>query len=251
MQYPPKFLILGAGRKRVGYQVALHLAHQGWQPLLHYRTDHAERQEIDAALRDAGTEPIWFQADLACEKDVEAMFAQIDRDAGRIDAMVHAAAIWKPVPWDQITANDIEENYRANQLGTLLPSLAAGKRMVRQRDGGTIILMGDWAVARPYRNYLAYFASKGSIPTITRALAVELGTANPRVRVNCIEPGPVLLPPEMAEVDKKAVIDATLVRREGSPQEVALAVWGLIQNPFITGVCLPVDGGRSIWAGGL
>lgn len=251
MKDKPRALILGAGRKRVGFHIALHLARQGWQPLAHYRTDHAERQEIDQELRHAGAAPLWFQAELSDESEVAAMFAQIDQTAGPVDAMIHAAAIWKPVPWDQIRASDIEENYKANLLGTLLPSLEAGKRMVRQPDGGTIILIGDWAVDRPYRNYLAYFASKGAIPTITRSLAVELGSANPKVRVNCIEPGPVMLPQEMPEAEKREAIDATLVRREGSPGDVALAAWSLMQNPFVTGVCLPVDGGRSIWAGGL
>jgi pteridine reductase len=65
--------------------------------------------------------------------------------------------------------------------------------MVAQPEGGSIVNIGDWAIARPYLNYAAYFPSKGAIPTLTRTFAVELGTRNPRVRVNAILPGPVLL----------------------------------------------------------
>jgi pteridine reductase len=104
-------------------------------------------------------------------------------------------------------------------------------------------------VARPYLNYAAYFPSKGAIPTLTRTLAVELGTRNPNVRVNCILPGPVMLPPDLPAEERRQAIDATLVKREGSPQNIALAVLHFIDNDFITGACLPVDGGRTVFAG--
>jgi pteridine reductase len=121
--------------------------------------------------------------------------------------------------------------------------------MVRQAEGGCIINFGDWAEARPYLNYAAYFPSKGAIPTLTRCLAVELGSRNPRVRVNCILPGPVMLPPDLPEAERKQAIDATLVKHEGRPENVAQAVLSLIDNDFVTGVCLPVDGGRTVYAG--
>src|SRR5437879_7931063 len=120
--------------------------------------------------------------------------------------------------------------------------------MVRQSEGGCIVTLGDWAVARPYRNYAAYFPSKGAIPTLTRTLAVELGTRNPRVRVNCILPGPVMMPPELPESERQQAIHATLTQREGRPDHVAQAVLFLLADDFITGVCLPVDGGRTIFS---
>jgi pteridine reductase len=120
--------------------------------------------------------------------------------------------------------------------------------MVRQPEGGNIVTVGDWAVVRPYVNYSAYFPSKGAIPTLTRTLAVELGTRNPAVRVNCILPGPVLLPPDLPEAERRQAINATLVKREGRPENIASAVLFFLDNDFVTGVCLPVDGGRTIFA---
>ena len=106
--------------------------------------------------------------------------------------------------------------------------------MVRQPEGGCIVNFGDWALARPYLNYAAYFATKGAIPALTRCLAVELGTRNPRVRVNCILPGPVLFPPDMPKAEREEAIRSTLVQREGQPENVAAAVlfsWRTISSP--------------------
>jgi pteridine reductase len=106
--------------------------------------------------------------------------------------------------------------------------------------------MGDWAIARPYPNYAAYFPSKGAIPALTRSLAVEFAGRNPRIRVNCVMPGPVMLPPDLEPAERAKAIAGTLVKREGSPEHVAHAVLFLLENDFVTGVCLPVDGGRTI-----
>jgi len=162
--------------------------------------------------------------------------------------LVNCAATWKSKKLEEVTAADVRHYFETNTLSTFLCSQQAGLAMVRQAEGGSIITLGDWAIARPYLNYAAYFPSKGAIPTLTRCLAVELGTRNPRVRVNCIMPGPVLLPPDLPAAERQAAIRATLVKHEGSPDNIAQAVLFLIDNDFVTGVCLPVDGGRTVYA---
>jgi pteridine reductase len=68
------------------------------------------------------------------------------------------------------------------------------------------------------------------------------------VRVDCVLPGPVMLPPTLTEKEKREAVNATLVKREGSPANVAQAVLSFLDNDFLTGVCLPVDGGRTVYA---
>src|SRR4029078_12729896 len=99
-----------------------------------------------------------------------------------------------------------------------------------------IIEMGDGAVSRPYLNYAAYFPSKGAIPALTRSFAVELGTRNPRVRVNCIMPGPVMIAPDLPQKEREVSINATLVKREWRPENIVQAVLHFIDNDFVTGV---------------
>jgi pteridine reductase len=143
---------------------------------------------------------------------------------------------------------DLTHETEVNVLSTFLCARAAGLMMVQQAEGGCIVTLGDWAIVRPYPHHAAYFASKGAVPTMTRCLAVELGTRNPRVRVNCLEPGPVLLPPDLPEDERREAIASTLAQREGSPDHIARAVLALLDNDYITGVSLPVDGGRTIFA---
>jgi pteridine reductase len=193
-------------------------------------------------------EAIGVQADLTDERSVGSLIQQVMSQFGRLDVLVNCAAAWKSKRLEDVTAADVRRFFETNTLGTFLCSQQAGLAMVRQPEGGCIITVGDWAIERPYINYAAYFPSKGAIPTVTRTLAVELGSRNPAVRVNCILPGPVLLPPDLPEAERRQAIDATLVKREGRPENIAQAVLFFLDNDFVTGVCLPIDGGRTIFA---
>jgi pteridine reductase len=244
-------LVTGSGKRRVGSHIADDLAERGYTLVIHYRSSAAEADESVAQYRARGIEAMALQADLSDEAAVRSMIDAILKKYGRLDVVVNTAAVWKSKKLEQVTAADVRMHFETNTLGTFLCSQQAGLAMVRQPEGGNIITFGDWAELRPYLNYAAYFPSKGAIPTLTRTLAVELGTRNPRVRVNCILPGPVLLPPDLPQAERDEAINATLVRREGHPQNIAQAVFFFIENDFVTGVSLPVDGGRSIFAKGL
>lgn len=241
-------MVTGSGKRRVGAHVADALAGRGYALAIHYRTAATEANAQVAALGAQGVDAAAFAADLTDELAVRGLIDQVLARFGRIDVLVTCAAIWKSQRLEEVTAADVRSYFETNTLGTFLCCQQAGLAMVAQPEGGCLVTLGDWAVVRPYLNYAAYFPSKGAIPTLTRCLAVELGTRNPRVRVNCVLPGPVMLPPDLPEAERRQAIDATLVQREGRPEHVAQAVLHLVENDFLTGVCLPVDGGRTIFA---
>lgn len=241
----PVALVTGSGAPRVGNCIARTLAQRGYRVIVHANHSMADAERTVRELQQQGADAIALSADVADEAAVTHLIDGVLDRFGRIDVLVNSAAIWKPNPLEQVTAAEVRQYLDVNTLGTFLCCQKAGLAMVRQEYGGAIVNMGDWATVRPYRNYAAYFPSKGAIPTLTRDLAVELAARNPRIRVNAILPGPVMLPSEMPEAERQATIAATLVQRVGSPQNVADAVMALVENDFITGVCLPVDGGRS------
>ena len=241
-------LVTGAGKRRVGWHVASALAARGYALAIHYRSSAVEAAEVVDNFRRQGVQTVGLQADLCDEKAVRSVIDQTLATFGRLDTLVNCAATWRSKRLEEVTAADVRHYFETNTLATFLCSQQAGLAMVRQPEGGCIVTIGDWAIARPYLNYAAYFPSKGAIPTLTRCLAVELGSRNPAVRVNCILPGPVLLPPELPEAERRQAIDATLVKREGRPENIAQAVLFFLDNDFVTGVCLPVDGGRTVFA---
>jgi pteridine reductase len=241
-------LVTGSGKRRVGSAVADALARRGYAVAVHFRTSETEAERTAADLRTHGVEVATFGADLADEAAVRRLVAEVLARFGRIDVLVNCAAVWQSKPLEEVTAADVRFHLDANALGTFLTGQHVGLQMVKQADGGVIVNVGDWAEVRPYLNYAAYFPSKGAVTAITKTLAVELGTRNPKVRVNQISPGPVMLPPDLPEAERREAIAATLVKREGSPANVAAAVLALVENDFITGAVLPVDGGRTVYA---
>jgi pteridine reductase len=242
-------LITGSGKRRIGNAVALALAERGCDIALHYNRSAEEARQTVAQLQQRGVRAAAFQADLSQQNAVAHLFDEVLKAFGRLDVLVTAAAVWQSKPLEDVTAEDVRRQFEINTLGTFLCCQRAGLIMAKQPQGGVIVMIGDWAVARPYPNYAAYFASKGAIPTLTRTFAVELAGRNPAVRVNCILPGPVMLPENLSEHEVKGAVAGTLLKRPGRPENVAQAVVFLAENDYVTGVCLPVDGGRTI-AGG-
>ncbi|MGW8256050.1 MAG: SDR family NAD(P)-dependent oxidoreductase [Thermoguttaceae bacterium] len=239
-------LITGSGKRRIGNVVAEALAMRGCNIALHYNRSADDARHSAAQLEKLGVRVEAFQADISRENEVHRLFDQVLKSFGRLDVLVTAAAVWQSRELEQSTADDVLRHFEINTLGTFLCCQSAGKIMVAQPSGGVIITIGDWACERPYPHYAAYLSSKGAIPAITRTFAVELARRNTAVRVNCILPGPVMVPEELDEHELKGAIAGTLLKRLGRPENIAQAVFALVENDYITGVCLPVDGGRTI-----
>ena len=242
----PVAFITGSAAPRVGRAVAEAFHARGYRVVLHGHRHAQQAAELAAQWSARGPQTIAVAGDLSDDATVRRIFAEIVAAFGRIDVLVNSAAIWEPKPLEEVTAADVRRYFDINTVSTFLCAQQAGLQMVGQPSGGAIVNIGDWAVARPYRNYAAYFPSKGAIPTLTRTLAVELSARNPQIRVNAVLPGPVMLPVDLPSDERAAAIAGTLVKREGNPQHVASAVVFLAEHDYITGVCLPVDGGRTI-----
>lgn len=136
----------------------------------------------------------------------------------------------------------------ANLAAPYHTSLAAARLMLDQpgEDGikGKIVLIGDWATERPYKNYLPYLVAKGGLTTMTLALARELA---PHIPVAMIQPAMIEPPPDFTEDDKQAVLAQTPLRRFGSPADVNRLILYLLEGTnFVTGACFRVDGGRFL-----
>jgi NAD(P)-dependent dehydrogenase (short-subunit alcohol dehydrogenase family) len=245
----PVALITGSGAPRVGRSVAQHLASLGCHVALHANTsiDQANKAAKEIQSND-GVKTLVTLGSLEDENVPARLVAETVQAFDRIDILVNSAAIWNPTSFEEITASEIQRYFNINTLASFLCARAAGVQMAKQPRGGSIVNIGDWATVRPYLDHAAYFPSKGSIEVMTRSLAVELAQYNEAIRVNCIQPGPVLLADDVDDAKAKQIASSTLVGRVGKAENVAHAVQFLCENDFVNGICLPVDGGRSIFA---
>ena len=242
----PVALVTGSGAARVGRAVLETLAARGCRVAVHANRACDEAADVARRLRESGFEATHVCGDLTDETTARRVVREAAACWNRLDVVVNAAAIWERKPLESVVAADVRRHFEVNSVATFVVAQEAGLVMVAQPLGGVIVNIGDWAAARPYVDYAAYFPSKGAVESLTRSLAVELARRNSRVRVNAVLPGPVMLPLDLPSEEREAAIAGTLVRREGTPRHVADAVLALVENDFITGVCLPVDGGRRL-----
>ena len=248
VEHPVAF-VTGSGSRRVGRVIAETFLQHGYRVVLHALNSVQQAQQDVARLRARGHDVALVSGHVANEQNVRKWVEQIHERMGRIDVVVNSAAVWSPRSFEQLVASDYEEAFSINVLGPALISQLFGVQMTLQASGGAIIQIGDWATVRPYKDFAHYFISKGAIEAMTATMAVELASRNPRMRVNAVLPGPVLLAEGISQQHQQQIIEHSLLKRAGRPEDVARAVIFLAESPFITGVCLRVDGGRAIYAG--
>lgn len=236
-------LVTGAA-KRVGREIALGLARRGANVVVHYNTSAADARQTVSEIKAHGVDAIAVKANQSNVREVHAAVSKAIKHFRAVHVLINSAAVYKKTPFDTLTERDWDFHMDANLKGPFLFSLEVGRHMKRKEIAGKIINFADWAAIRPYGDYLPYCVSKAGIICLTKSLAKALG---PKVQVNAIAPGPILLPPEVDAKERRAIINATLVKRIGSPQDIVNSVLFLIEgSDFITGHTLMVDGGRLI-----
>ena len=241
MEIRGKTALVTGGAKRVGRTIALELAKKGAHILLHYHRSEKEARQAADEIKTLGVSCGLLQADLSVAKDVSTMAAEALKLRKSVDILVNSASLFFKTPPETASEADWDKLMDTNLKAPFLLSTEIGRRMVKQ--GGSIVNIADWSGFRPYKDYSAYCSSKGGLITLTKALARDLA---PRVRVNAVAPGPVLAPPDMSETEKEAVAKTTALGRWRKPEDIAYAVNFLIENDFVNGIVLVVDGGRSL-----
>ncbi len=224
--------LVTGGERGMGAAVVRALASRGYAVAIHAQGSLQEARELADQLAAAGVPSLAVTANLRDEGPVRAMVQRVADHFGRIDAVVTCASIRYAGPLEEVTADDLRTHFDINCVGAFVVAQEAGAFMIRQAEGGCIVTMADSAIDHPPAGAAAFLPSQGAIPAMTRSLAVEFAARNPRVRVNC-------------------VFSDTTLPREGTPEHVAHAVLFLIENQFVNGVCLPVDGSHPSSQGSL
>lgn len=236
-----KALVTGAAH-RVGRSIALALAQRGCDVAVHYHGAEAEAEATEREAEALGVRAVRAQADLRLAEDVVRMFETIDASLGRIDVLVNSAATLEAQELLSLTEADWDGVLDLNLRGPFLCLQQAARRMLAG-DGGAIVNISDSAAHWPWPRYPAHSVSKAGLEMLTRVAAVALA---PKVRVNAVAPGPVEKPGRMPEGRWNALGRALPLARTGTSQDVAEAVVFCLENDYITGEVLFVDGGDHL-----
>ena len=224
-------LVTGAA-KRIGRGIALRLAREGAQVVIHYGKSDAEAR---ATAAECGNARI-VRANLERVSEIEQMFQQI----GPIDGLVNNAARFTTIDPLQITEADWDFIHSVNLKATFFCCQQAAKTMLA-RGGGRIVNISSLGGIRPWSHNAHYCASKAGVIMLTRALAKAFA---PKVTVNSVAPGVI----PFGELDERSqhLIQKTPACRGGTPDEIADAVmYFLTATNFVTGQLIAVDGGLS------
>lgn len=246
-----KIALVTGGSRGIGRATAILLAQMGWRVAINYarRTDAA--LEVVDLIEQQGGSAFALQADIADEAQVMAMFADIDRQPGKLTALVNNAGIlFQQATLEQLTAERINRVFATNVTGSFLCCREAVKRMGHHHGGsGGAIVNVSSAAARTGApgEYVDYAASKGAMDTLTKGLSLEVAAQG--IRVNGVRPGFIYTDMhadggEPQRVDRLA--PGIPMQRGGQPEEIARAIAWLLSDEasYITGTFIDAAGGR-------
>lgn len=244
----PVCLITGASGG-IGAATARLAAERGYDLALSYNGNKAAAEAVAADARKAGARAEIYRADVAKPEDIEALFTAVDRDFGRIDALVNnAGVVDMAARVTDFTHDRLRRMFDINVIGAMLAAKEAVLRMQAQGSGGSIVNISSVAARLGSANeFVDYAASKAAIDTFTKGLANEVATDG--IRVNSLRPGLIEtdIHAKGGEPDRAERLAVNVpMKRVGTADEVADAVLYLLsdQASYVTGAFLDVSGGR-------
>ncbi|MFQ5889879.1 MAG: SDR family NAD(P)-dependent oxidoreductase [Gemmatimonadota bacterium] len=233
--------LVTGGAVRVGRAIALALAEAGHHVAVHYHSSRDAAKEVVAAIRAAGRRALAVQADLSAPGEIPPLFERVAHELGGLDLLVNNAAIFPHATLEEVTPEEWDRVFALNARAPFLCARAAARLM--GEAGGSIVNIADIAGFEAWPGYVPYAATKAALISLTRGLALAWA---PRIRVNAVAPGPVLLPSGTPEREARATARLTAMGRIGTPEDVARAVLYLAGAEYVTGEVLRVDGGKHL-----
>ncbi len=240
-------VITGSSGK-LGGAVAWALAEAGCNCVCHYHTNRKRAEELVGQITDRGREVIAVGADLTKADEIKKLFAAA-ATVGRVQILVNSVSVFQKQPLADVTFDNARDVMDVNLIGPVLVC-AEFARIVLSQQGpesanptGKIINLVDVGGIRPWANYAVYCASRAGLIAATKSMAKELA---PAVCVNGVAPGVIVWPTGFSDEDKKRQLKFIPAGRIGYTSEITSAIIFLLENDYITGQVLNVDGGRCI-----
>jgi len=233
-------LVTGAGR-RLGAAIAAGLARAGCDVAVHHHASADGAEETLRSVRDAGRRGERFAADLRDPTAARELPGRVVEMFGRLDVLVNSAAVMLRREFESITPRDWNDTLALNLSAALFTAQGAAPHL--RRTHGKIVNLADLAAYEVWPDYLPLNVSKAGVVMLTQGLARVLA---PEVTVNAIAPGAVLPPDDWPAAARDHLAATTPLRRLGTPADLMQALLFLLASDYVTGIVVPVDGGRLV-----
>ncbi len=239
--------IITGSSGRLGGVIALALAAAGCNCICHYKSNRKKTQELVEHIEGLGVKALAVGADLARPEGIDALFEKVSA-FGPPGILINSAAVFSRQALAKVSFSEAQDILALNLVAPILASKAFAKIIETESAGsekvaGKIINIADIGGIRPWAEHVVYCSSKSGLIGATKALAKELA---PVICVNSVAVGLVSWPDDFDESQKQRQLSLIPVKRIGEPQEVAKAIIFLLENDYITGQVLNIDGGRCI-----
>jgi len=261
-----KVAAITGGSGTLGKAFVKGLAAEGANVFILNRNQEKAQQAI-VEFKALGYEVTAIKCDVLDESSVQNAVDQIIEQTGRVDILVNCAGgntkgavVMPEQSIFDISIDAFKQVNDLNLLGTVIPSIAFAKPMVKQ-GSGCIINISSMAAALPLTRVVGYSASKAAIDNFTRWLMVEIANKyGEGIRVNAIAPGffiadqnrTLLLQSDGSLTARgKTIVSQTPMKRFGEPEELISTLLWLCddKSSFVNGIVVPVDGGFSAFSG--
>jgi len=235
-------LVTGAG-KRLGREIALTLARQGWDVAVHCRASRDEAEATAADIRAMGRRAAVLCADLSDETATRALVPQAVAELGQLDALVNSASTFEYDTAATFTYAMLERHLRANTAPAIVLSQALADHVAGRLAEGAVVNLLDQKLWNPNPDFISYTLSKAALESATTLLALSLA---PRVRVVGVAPGLTLTSEWLQGAQFEQAHKLSPLGRSSTPHDVAATVAFALANRSITGTTLLVDGGQHL-----
>lgn len=240
-----KVALVTGGAVRLGREIALALAREGCDIVVHYRKSSSEAEELVDEIRGMGRQAWLVCGDFNNIFEPDAVMRTAWEMAGWVDILVNSASQFSLYTLGETSADELEEMWHVNTLAPItlakaLADLASASEILPDDYCGRVINILDRRVSKPDRTCMPYWLTKKWLEAFTAGGALELA---PRVTVNAVAPGPVLVP-ESSELLEPAGPMPLVVR--SVPADVADAVVYLAKAVTVTGQVIYVDSGQHL-----
>ena len=231
----PLALVTGAAH-RLGKVFALTLARHGFDIVLHYHQSSEAALQTKAEIESVGRNVTLAQADLTDPAQIQSLISNIHS----LNLLVNSAAY---MPGGNVDLLSLENWDTSLDLNLRAPFLLAQECAPKMTEGGLIVNITDVGAQKAWSRFPSYTVSKAALESLTRILARALA---PKIRVNGIAPGFVLQSEIVPAEEWDRLINRIPLKRPARPEEIASALEFLLQNEYITGQTIVVDGGYSL-----